>query len=527
MPLARGGMGQVWVARLSGTRGFQKLVAVKTILPSGEDMEKLELMLFEEASLASRVRHPNVAETLDLGEQNGALYLVMEWVNGEALDYILRSAHASGGVPIPIGVHLLEQACRGLHCAHEARDENGEPMKIVHRDISPQNLLVTYSGAVKLIDFGVAKATQQASGATEAGQVKGKFAYMSPEQIQGEPVDARADVFAMGVVLYRATTGEHPFKGENPAATVRNVLLSTPTPPSQLIANYPKALEDVVMKALAQDKHLRFASAEEMGIALDRSLPLNERANGAKETEVFLRKLFANRMAERSSLLKAALGAADRGRQLSDGKLMLSGFPSSQSTMRAVSLEAAGIQLATLSEAAAAVDAPSLRRARQLRRRVSNTTLAVVAGLAASLVARPHWPHGLVARYLSPPADRFAATAPLSPVVAARPDAEKALSVPTEPIAQAQAQELAASRVSPATTAHVVVPAPVVASATPVNRTSKKRDNKVRRPDATDAAHPNATTDGHTTMPMPAPPAAPSVSDSVHNLDSDPLARQK
>src|SRR5215471_2573132 len=162
-------MGQVWAARLTGTRGFQKLVAIKTILPSDGDLQQLELMLFEEASLASRIKHPNVAETLDLGEQNGTLYLVMEWVNGEALDYILRAGREHGGMPIPVAVHLLEQACRGLHAAHEARDERGELLHIVHRDVSPQNLLVTYAGAIKLIDFGVAKATHKVSAATEIG----------------------------------------------------------------------------------------------------------------------------------------------------------------------------------------------------------------------------------------------------------------------------------------------------------------------------------------------------------------------
>jgi serine/threonine protein kinase len=524
-------MGQVWVARLTGTRGFQKLVAIKTLLPSSEDVEKLELMLFEEASLASRIRHPNVAETLDVGEQKGALYVVMEWVNGEALDYILRVGSTAGGVPIPIGVHLIEQACRGLHTAHEARDENGELLKLVHRDISPQNLLVNYSGIVKLIDFGVAKATQQNSSQTESGQVKGKFAYMSPEQIQGEPVDSRADVFAMGVVLYRTTTGEHPFKGDNPAVTVRNVLLGSPTPPSQIVPNYPAALEEVVMKALASDKANRFASAEEMGIALERSLPASVRANAAKDTEAFLRKLFAGRMAERSSALKAALNAADRGRQLSDNKLLLSGFPRSQSTMRAVSLDADGMPVIILSKAAAAVDAPSLRAARRLRRRLSTGTLAVVAGLAASLVARPHLPHGWFSRNEPQPNGYAAGPSQAAPMIAAaRPDSDKAASAPIESITLPQEAQAKSSKEAPPTRPLAAPPVTVqqpaaVANARPY---AKKRD-KPRRQETADSVHPQVMAPSTSIAPAPTPPPAPATpaTDSSRNQETDPLSRQK
>jgi serine/threonine protein kinase len=349
MPIAKGGMGQVWAARQSGTRGFQKLVAVKTILPSADDGQNLEAMLFEEASLASLVRHPNVAETLDLGErEDGTLYLVMEWVNGEPLDGILRASRSVGGIPIAIAVHLIVQACKGLHAAHITCNAKGEPLGIVHRDISPQNLLVTYSGVVKLVDFGVAKATQQMSQPTALGQVKGKFAYMSPEQVQGDSLDARADVFAMGIVLYRITTGHHPFKSDNPAATIRNILTRGPNHPSDLVPGYPKALEDVVMTAIARDRDKRFASANEMMVALEQSLPAALQAKGEKNTEIFLGKLFAKRIAERNDALQAALLSADNIAKSAteDGAAAVSGAPQdapkqpgSQSTMRAVSVE--------------------------------------------------------------------------------------------------------------------------------------------------------------------------------------------
>jgi serine/threonine protein kinase len=353
LPIAKGGMGQVWAARQHGSRGFQKLVAVKTILAADEDAGNLEEMLFEEASLASQVRHPNVAQTLDLGEQAGTLYLVMEWVDGEPLDFIMRAARAVGGVPIAIAVHLIIQACKGMHAAHEAKNSKGEPLGIVHRDISPQNLLVTYSGVIKLVDFGVAKATHQSSQPTALGQVKGKFAYMSPEQVNGQPIDARSDVFAMGIVLYRLTTGKHPFKSDTPAATIHNIMTADPTPPTELVPNYPTALERVVMKAIARDRSERFSSAQEMMLALEQALPDKLSANADRNTEIFLRRLFEQRIAERHEALQTALKAAQANTEVVTGAIGTL-FPRSQSTMRAVSVESGEVS-ASASRAQAVV----------------------------------------------------------------------------------------------------------------------------------------------------------------------------
>jgi serine/threonine-protein kinase len=376
MPIAKGGMGQVWAARLSGTRGFQKLVAVKTILAVDEDAGNLEEMLFEEASLASQVRHPNVAQTLDLGEQNGTLYLVMEWVDGEPLDAILRASRAVGGIPIAIAVHLIIQALKGLQAAHEAKSAKGDPLGIVHRDISPQNLLVTYSGVVKLVDFGVAKATHQTTQPTTLGQVKGKFAYMSPEQVNGQPIDARADVFAMGIVLYRITTGKHPFKSDTPAATIHNILNVEPAYPSALAPSYPRALEEVVMKALARNRDERYASALEMMVALEQALPATVTANTEKNTESFLRRLFDKRIAERHEALQAAIKAA-QGDGASIGRIAQ--FIPSQSTMRAVSVESADASAgASRMQALAVSVAPP-------KRKWPRSVVALTLGLALSI----------------------------------------------------------------------------------------------------------------------------------------------
>jgi len=336
LPIARGGMGQVWAARRVGTRGREGIVAVKTLLPTHEDSEQLQGMLRSEARLASQIRHPNVAETFELGEQDGTFYLVMEWVEGEPLEQILRAARSMGGIPTTIAVHLIVQGLRGLHAAHEAEDDKGQLLGLVHRDISPQNLLVTYAGKVKLVDFGVAKATHRMSQPTAVGEVKGKFAYMAPEQVQGERLDARADVFAMGIVLYRITTGKHPFKSDNPAATIRNILSDGTVLPSQVRPGYPPLLEQVVLKALARDRTERFASAREMMEALEASFSPAERAEGERETEKLMRRLFEARIAERAMAMNAAIRHADG--DIAALELVDPRYPMSHPSMRAVAL---------------------------------------------------------------------------------------------------------------------------------------------------------------------------------------------
>jgi serine/threonine-protein kinase len=267
-------MASVWAARLHGTRGFRKLVAIKTILQGGMDSQRLEQMFLDEATLASQIHHPNVVETLELGEHEGTLFLVMEWVDGESLSQLLREAGEQGGVPLPIAVNLIGQACKGLHAAHDVRDERGHLIGLVHRDISPQNVLVTYSGTAKLVDFGIAKATQRSSALTEDGEVKGKLGYMAPEQIRGQPVDRRTDIFSLGTLLYLLTTGTNPFKGENAGKTVDNISSANAVAaPSTLKADYPPELEAVVMKALEKAPLKRFATAFEMLQALERAMP--------------------------------------------------------------------------------------------------------------------------------------------------------------------------------------------------------------------------------------------------------------
>ncbi len=311
MPIARGGMATVWAARLKGSRGFQKIVAIKTILPDLIEDPRFNEMFLEEAKLASRIHHPHVVEIHDLGELDGVLYLVMEWVDGEPLSVVLKSATKTGGLPLPIAVRITSEACAGLHAAHELRDEGGDLLGLVHRDVSPQNLLITFEGVVKVVDFGVAKATGSAS-STTAGQVKGKAAYMSPEQARGEVIDRRSDIFALGIALYSMSTGQHPFRGDNDAVTVQHICSrAPPDPPSRIVPGYPAALEAVVLKALAKDRHQRYATANDLLRDLDQALPEKDRVVTDEPVASFMRSLLEQRYEQRKCALKAAQHMAD------------------------------------------------------------------------------------------------------------------------------------------------------------------------------------------------------------------------
>ncbi len=309
MPIAKGGMAMVWAARLKGSRGFQKLVAIKTMLPVMSDDPNFEKMFLDEASLASEIRHPHVIEILDLGEQDNVLYLVMEWVDGEPLNVVMNYAAKEGGIPLRIAVSLVSQACRGLHAAHELRDERGDLVGLVHRDITPQNILVTYDGVVKLVDFGVAKATSRVAAETEAGQLKGKIAYMSPEQMQGKPIDRRTDVFAMGILLYMLTTGVHPFKGDDEPVTVQNIMSLRPAPPPRrLVRGMPEELEAVILQALAKDPVKRFPTANDLLKALTAVV----QPGTDEEVAEYVRTLLRERKEKRRRAVSAALEVADR-----------------------------------------------------------------------------------------------------------------------------------------------------------------------------------------------------------------------
>ncbi len=274
--VAQGGMARVWAAKQHGQRGFSKIVAIKTILPHLAQDETFERMFLDEARVAAGVHHPNVCEIFDLGEEDGVLYLAMEWVEGESLARVLKpGTGVEGALPRRLEPHvaakIIAEASGGLHAAHELTDDDGQHLDVVHRDVSPQNVLIALNGAVKVTDFGVAKALGMTSEITSAGQIKGKAPYMSPEQAAGQQVDRRSDVFALGTCLYEASTGKRPFTapGGNQVQIIRQILSGQFQPPSAHVPDYPPELEAIVLRAMAMSPDDRYATAEELKTALE------------------------------------------------------------------------------------------------------------------------------------------------------------------------------------------------------------------------------------------------------------------
>ncbi|MCL2451138.1 MAG: serine/threonine protein kinase, partial [Polyangiaceae bacterium] len=312
LPVGAGGMACVWAGRLSGEHGFSKLVAIKTVLPFLPNQRELRAMLYDEARVAAYAHHPNVCNVLDVGEDGGVTYLVLEWVEGDSL---LRLLHSKQGGPIDcdVAARIVCDACAGLHAAHEIVDETGVLLGVVHRDVSPHNLLVSIDGTTKLADFGVAKALGQQHATTRAGELRGKIGYMAPEQIAGAAVDRRSDVFALGCVLYCATTGEAPFRGDNDGAVLRAVLDGQFEPPSQLMADYPSELAAIATRAMARAPEDRFDTAEAMRAALDAWILSRGPGVSRSPVAALVETRLGARLARRREQLRATLQACLEG----------------------------------------------------------------------------------------------------------------------------------------------------------------------------------------------------------------------
>ncbi|MDB4935756.1 MAG: serine/threonine protein kinase [Labilithrix sp.] len=314
VPIARGGMARVWAARLHGQRGFQKLVAIKTILPHLAEEPEFERMFLDEARIASGVHHPNVCEIYELGEEKHTLYLAMEWVSGDSLARVLRASGTTEAVDARVVARIVADACAGLHAAHELTDEDGRALGVVHRDLSPHNILLTSDGTAKVADFGVAKALGQLHEATSAGQLKGKIAYMAPEQVTGNGIDRRSDVFSLGCVLYEATTGQRPFRGDGDHQVMHAVLKGEFALPTSLIRGYPQELERIVMRALSPQPILRYPTAERMRFALEEFLSGAPRGQLVTQSNVgqLVRARIGEQIDRRKERIRQASSAGDR-----------------------------------------------------------------------------------------------------------------------------------------------------------------------------------------------------------------------
>ncbi len=269
--IAAGGMATVHFGRLVGPVGFSRTVAIKRLHPQFAKDPEFVSMFLDEARLAARIQHPNVVSTLDVVALEGEVFLVMEYIQGESLSKLVRACRRQGDlVPPRIASSVIAAALHGLHAAHEAKSERGEPLNIVHRDISPQNILVGVDGVARVLDFGVAKAAMRAQ-STRDGQMKGKLSYMAPEQLRGRGVDRRTDIFAAGVVLWEALTGKRLFDGVDAGEVMMKVVESTIDPPGSVVPSIPPQLDQIVLKALERDASHRFATAREFAIALERA----------------------------------------------------------------------------------------------------------------------------------------------------------------------------------------------------------------------------------------------------------------
>ncbi|WP_225412632.1 serine/threonine protein kinase [Stigmatella hybrida] len=292
--IASGGMGQVFLARERG--GVERLVVLKLILPHLAEDDEFLNMFVEEARLVGRLRHPNLVTILDLLEIEGRQCLAMEYVQGDDLRRVDKQARLKGQLlPPGLVLRVISEAAAGLDYAHQARDAQGQPLKLVHRDVSPQNILVGFDGGVKIIDFGVAKAAGS-SQQTATGVLKGKYPYMSPEQASGQAIDGRSDQFALGVVMWELLTGKRLFKGETDLMTLRLVKDCQVPFPSQLNPKLPPGLDEVVMRALDAHPQKRFPDCGAFRLALEDYLTQMRLQASSAHLSAYLRGLYAERI---------------------------------------------------------------------------------------------------------------------------------------------------------------------------------------------------------------------------------------
>jgi protein kinase-like protein len=289
--IAVGGMAELFRAKRTGVEGFEKVLAVKRILPHLSDNKEFVDMFIDEAKMVAGLAHPNIVQIFDLGKIEKSYYIAMEYVHGRDLRSILRRAKERGLVmPRELAVLVASRVCSALEYAHRKKDDRGQKMKIVHRDVSPQNILISFEGDVKLTDFGIAKAATKAT-AHESGALRGKLLYMSPEQAWGKPMDRRSDIFSLGLVLYEMITDQRPFLGSSELSILEMVRECRIAPPRSVNADIPEDLEQAAMKALARDPDERYDDAADMQKDLERHLHAGRPPTGA-DIARFMQQIF-------------------------------------------------------------------------------------------------------------------------------------------------------------------------------------------------------------------------------------------
>lgn len=322
--LATGGMAEIWLARQRGLAGFNRFVVIKKILSHLSEQPTFVEMFLDEARMSAQLNHPNIVQIYDLGKEGDSYYIAMEFIAGENLSQMLWRGMKRGQPLSPqLASRIIADACKALHYAHHLRGSDGKSLEIVHRDISPQNILVTYEGEVKVVDFGIAKAATK-SEHTKTGMLKGKFSYMSPEQCQGEPVDMRSDIFALGILLYELCTGKRLFKHESELMILDMITKRDVAPPSQFMRGISANLDAVIMRALQKSQESRYQTAQEMQIALEDYLRDEEHPATNAEVAEYMRSLFEDKIEEKRRLREEAsrddLEAAFTDDEMTEGR---------------------------------------------------------------------------------------------------------------------------------------------------------------------------------------------------------------
>ncbi len=303
--LGRGGMAEVWKARMIGPAGFQRTMVVKRILPHLVEDPHFTSMFVTEARLSARLNHGNIVTVYELGDVDGEYFLAMEYVRGRDLVNVMRAQLLRGVPPPGLGAYAVREVCRALGYAHALTDDAGAPLRLIHRDVSPSNVMVSFDGQVKLLDFGIAKALAEASeNKTQTGTLKGKFGYMAPEQVEGREIDHRSDLFAVGIVLHESLTGRRLFKGAGDLQTIAMVREAKVDPPSRLNGDVPPELDRICLKALARMPNDRYRNCDELAQELDQVV--HALRWNPERAAAFMRELFPDEPAAVTGQLKVA-----------------------------------------------------------------------------------------------------------------------------------------------------------------------------------------------------------------------------
>jgi serine/threonine protein kinase len=302
--IATGGMAELYRAKRIGVAGFEKLLVIKKILPHLSLHEEFVSMFINEAKIAAQLTHTNIAQIFDLGKIEDSYYIAMEYVWGKDLKAVLKKGKEKK-LPVSMehALQIVSKACAALDYAHKKKDLKGHELNLIHRDVSPQNIIISYEGDVKIVDFGIAKAASKTSD-TRTGVLKGKIAYMSPEQAWGRPIDRRSDIFSLGIVLYELLTGEMLFKGDTDLNTLEKVRDAKVIPPTKFNKEIPMEIENILLKALAKEPQERYQSASEMQNDLEAYIHANKTMPGTLNLQNYMHTLFKDEMEAEAKALE-------------------------------------------------------------------------------------------------------------------------------------------------------------------------------------------------------------------------------